>query len=128
MLNYFHVVLCTCRHCGWFRVVGYTGVFDGVRALIRLRPSASRVNLVEADILTGPADLPLDELTGGRSGFHDLVAEAAALGLLAAARRFDSLVAHHGCPRCKRPGGPYIIWLGWPDLDLERHRSRRLLR
>ena len=98
--NEFHTVRVVCHSCGWFRVIGYTGVKDGVRALVRIRRSAAACNLLDCDIREVPAALARADYAGNLQEFSDLNAEAYKHGLPAVCRQFQPMLEDAVCPRC----------------------------
>jgi hypothetical protein len=122
----FQTVRCICYACGWFRVIGFTGINGAQRALIRLNRDKGNCNLLKAEVLVGPRDHSIQQLAAGRYGFHDLQDEAYDMGLVNAERQYDHLFRGQVCPRCKKPDRLQLGWLQYTTFDFARHKCWRL--
>ena len=124
----FHIVRCLCSTCGWFRIVGLSGVKGPEKALIRLHRDKSGCNLVKAEVLIGPRWFSADQIADGREGLHDLKEEAYDLGLFKAQRQYDYLFEGRVCPRCKRPEKLGLDWFRYYrcEFDFDRYKCWRL--
>ena len=121
-LDEFHTVRVLCRSCGWFRVLGYTGVKGKTRALIRIDTNANQHNLLrgkvrEVSIDSKPAQWPKD--------YSDLKLKAHEMGLYQAQALFDPLLEGRSCPRCQHDDKLTVDWfllLGGDPL-VEKRRT-----
>lgn len=98
----FCTVRVLCHNCGWFRNIGYTGVKDNVRALIKIRKSKDSSHILHGKVLEFPAEKPLEEISTNNPEYRDLNFEAHQKGLYATMREFDFLFEGSYCPRCKK--------------------------
>ncbi len=121
----FSIVRCLCQACGWERVIGYTGKYDGSRAIIRVRPDKSDCNILRSTMIVGPDHLSIKDLSKGFSDFHDLREESSLLGMNKVKEQFDSYFLHHNCPRCKKRSTLGLDWLRSPYIKYSRFKSWR---
>ena len=98
----FCTVRVLCHNCGWFRTIGYTGVKDNVRAVIKIQKSKDSRHILHGKVLEFPADKPLEEISSMYPEYRDLNTEAHQKGLYATMREFNPLIEGSSCPRCKR--------------------------
>jgi hypothetical protein len=126
--NEFETIRVVCVACGWFRVLGYSGCKDGVRALIRIRPARGASNVLHGDVLEIPADVPFDIWSEKHPEYRDLQHEAHAHGIVGAMKEFDHMLACCPCPRCVCIGklilNQYLILGG--DPTLATHKAWRV--
>ncbi len=122
----FQTVRCICYACGWFRVIGFTGIKGDERALIRFRRDKGGCNLLKAEVLLGPRDCSVEQIAAGHEGYHDLQEEAYSLGLIKAEEQYDHFFEDRVCPRCKQGGKLKLGWLQYFQFNFERYKCRRL--
>src|SRR5436190_303389 len=97
----FCTVRVLCHNCGWFRNIGYTGVKDNVRAVIKIQKSKDSSHILHGKVLEFPADKTLEEISFMYPEYRDLNLEAHQKGLHATLREFNPLIEGSHCPRCK---------------------------
>jgi hypothetical protein len=105
--NEFSTVRALCVACGWFRLLGYCGRMDDVRAVIRIDADASGCNLLRGRVLEYP---PAASPVEWPAGYRDLNAESHQCGVMAIRRTFDALLKDRPCPRCKKTGSLCVDW------------------
>lgn len=106
--NDFTTVRALCTGCGWFRILGYCGQKDGLRAVIRIdSDAASSSNLLRGRVLEFPSIYGADEWP---EGYRDLSEESHRSGMVAVERTFDPLLDGRYCPRCKKTGSLGVDW------------------
>jgi hypothetical protein len=106
-LNEFSTVRALCTACGWFRVLGFCGQKDDVRAVIRIDADAAESNLLRGRVLELPSSARPDEWP---EGYRDLSDESYRCGTLAIERTFDPLLKDKSCPRCRKAGALGVNW------------------
>ena len=100
----FSTVRVLCHDCGWFRNIGYTGIKDNVRALIRIRESRDASHVLHGSVLEFPISESLQSILAMHPEYRDLEAEAQKKGLFAMLDEFKPLLVSRCCPRCKKQG------------------------
>src|SRR5687767_941901 len=99
--NEFTTVRALCKACGWFRVLGYCGTKDQVRAVIRIEVDPDGCNLLRGRVLEFPNTSQPDDWP---EGYRDLREESYCCGMFVIEHKFDPLLENRSCPRCRKVG------------------------
>ena len=105
----FATVRVVCYLCGWYRILGYTGVNADIRALIRVERARSPCNVLWAKVVEIPADRGYAEVRRDYPQYRDLQYEwdhkRHTEESIEARLPYWDQVKGQACPRCKRTGG-----------------------
>lgn len=124
VLNEFSTVRALCTACGWFRMLGYCGRKDDVRAVIRIDADAAPCNLLRGRVREYPASAGAHQWP---PGYRDLSEESYRDGMFAVIRTFDALLEGRRCSRCATLGKLRLDWytVGGGDPGIARMRQLR---
>jgi hypothetical protein len=100
----FSTVRVLCQDCGWYRNIGYSGIKDNVRALIRISESRDPSHILHGSVLEFPISESLENILATHPDYRDLEAEAQRKGLFPMLDEFKPLLVSRCCPRCKKQG------------------------
>jgi len=100
----FCTVRVLCHNCGWFRKIGYTGIKDNIRAVIKIQKSKDPSHILQGKVLEFPVEKSLEEIAVTNPDFRDLDAEAHQKGLNSTMNEFNFLLQDALCPRCRQEG------------------------